>query len=397
MQPSRFPGLDTLRFLAASAVVVGHVPLNQESLGLPHPAPWAAFYRGAPAVSFFFTLSGFLITYLLLEERRRTGTIDVRRFYLRRAFRIWPLYFAVAAFGLFFYNTALPALGIPYPVEYRLITAVGLYTLFLPNLMNSLYTVGGILNPLWSIGIEEQFYLTWAPLLRRAGERLPAVLGTIVATSFTLSVANEAGLFTAVGWATKFVGQLEFHFMAIGALWAWGLHRHRERLLAMPVFRSTPLQLLLLALLADFYLLDLVPKGGTLGAELFQMTLYGWLIVEVAANPRAVVRLTNPATEYLGRISYGIYMLHMPAVYATTMFFLQTDWWRGNVAVYLSAYYAIAFAATVVLAAGSHQLLEQPFLRRKQRFSAWDVAPAATTAARVAAAGAQRSALSGEA
>ena len=137
-----FGGLDPLRFLAALFVVIGHIPLNQASRHLPSPSYGALFFRGAPAVSFFFTLSGFLITYLLLVEIRRTGTVAVRKFYLRRVLRIWPLYFAVVAFGLVFYNLILPAAGIPYRVEYSIATAALLYVCFLPNLMNSLYTVG---------------------------------------------------------------------------------------------------------------------------------------------------------------------------------------------------------------------------------------------------------------
>ena len=121
-QPGKvhFRGLDSLRFLAALCVILGHIPMNQDSVGLPNPHWGAIFYRGAPAVYFFFTLSGFLITYLLLEERRRTGDVQVRGFYLRRACRIWPLYFLIVAFGLVFYNFVLPRLGIPYRIEYSL-------------------------------------------------------------------------------------------------------------------------------------------------------------------------------------------------------------------------------------------------------------------------------------
>jgi peptidoglycan/LPS O-acetylase OafA/YrhL len=62
-----FAGLDSLRFYAAFLVLIGHIHLNQQSVGLPDPNYGAIFYRGAPSVSFFFTLSGFLITYLLFE------------------------------------------------------------------------------------------------------------------------------------------------------------------------------------------------------------------------------------------------------------------------------------------------------------------------------------------
>lgn len=364
----RFPGLDTLRFLAALAVVIGHVPLNQGSVGLPNPAPLALFYRGAPAVSFFFALSGFLITYLLLEERRLTGTVAVGRFYLRRVLRIWPLYFAVVGVGLMFYNIVLPVLGISYPVHYSIGTALALYTLFLPNLMNSLYTVGGILNPLWSIGLEEQFYLVWAPLARRVRDRLPAACWSVLIVSLAVHFANQIGLFGTVGWVPMFVGQLKFHFMASGALWAWALHRQPNRVLQVSIFANRHIQALLWLLLLDFCTVELLPQNP-LFTELFQLALYGWLIVNVAANPANLIRLSHPLTEYLGRISYGIYMLHMPAVYATSMLFLQTHWWRAHPALFFAAYYTSVFILTCGLAAASYHFFELRFLRLKARFS----------------------------
>jgi peptidoglycan/LPS O-acetylase OafA/YrhL len=360
-----FRGLDSLRFLAAFFVVLGHVPLNQESLGLPHPSAGAFLYRGAFAVDFFFTLSGFLITYLLLEERRRTGTIHVASFYLRRVCRIWPLYFAVVFFGLFFYNALLPRLGIPYKVEYRLGTALLLYSLLLPNLMNSLYTVGGILNPSWSIGVEEQFYLLWAPAVKWARERLPILCGCVFAASLTLFVLAHYDVFGPYEWK-KFVEQLQFHFMAAGALCAWFLHRRREAFLRLPVF-TRPVQIVLFLLLADFYLVSFIPWGW-FGEEVLQLVLYSWLIVNVAANPRNVLPLANPVFDYLGTISYGIYMLHMLAVYATAQVFRHTAWWRGgSLALYCLAYYGLVLSLAILLAHFSYRFFERPFLRLKDR------------------------------
>lgn len=369
-----FKGLNSLRFYAALFVVVGHIPLNQESLGMPHAAPTISFFRAAPAVSFFFTLSGFLITYLLLEERRRTGDIDVRSFYLRRVCRIWPVYFAVVLFGLLFYNALLPLLGIPYRVEYDLWLAALLYVFFLPNLMNSLYTVGGILNPSWSIGVEEQFYLVWAPAVRRAGERLPVLCAAVLAAFLGLSCLNHYEVFGAHEWK-KFVGQLEFHFMAAGALGAWALHRHRDRLLAVPVFSSRIAQALLFALVLDFYFAGFVRWSWFL-EETAQMALYTWLILNVAANPRGALPVENRASDYLGTISYGIYMFHMIAVYATSQAFKMTAWWHGSLPLYYAAYYAMALALTFLIAHLSYQWFELPFLRLKdRRFSLPAAAP----------------------
>lgn len=362
---ARFPGLDSLRFFAALFVVLGHIPLNQESRGLPHPSWGAFFYRGSPAVSFFFTLSGFLITYLLLDEGERTGTIDVRRFYLRRVCRIWPLYFAVVAAGLFVYNALLPRLGIAYPVEYRLPLAIALYAALLPNLMNSLYTVGGILNPLWSIGVEEQFYLAWAPAVKRLRRLLPALCWTVLALSFLLFCLARLDVFGA-GRAKGFVGQLRFHYMAAGALCAWALHERRERFLAWAPFRSRALQVALLLLLLDYYLATFL-HWGWLGEEVLQLVLYPWLIVDVAANPRRLLHLGNRALEHLGTISYGIYMLHMLAVYAASALALRAGWARLPLPLYLAAYYATALALTLLLAQLSYRFFELPFLRLKDR------------------------------
>lgn len=368
MGKTHFPGLNSLRFFAALFVLIGHIPMNQASLGLPNPHYGAAFYRGAPAVSFFFTLSGFLITFLLLEEVRKTGDVHVRSFYLRRVCRIWPLYFLIVFFGLAFYNLLLPTVGIHYPVEYNIPFALLLYTFLLPNLMNSLYTVGGILNPLWSIGVEEQFYLAWAPAVKRFRRVLPRVCWGVLAVSLLVSYLSRVGVF-GQGWSQKFTGQLEIHFMAAGALCAWALHQHRERFLALPVFTNRPLQILLFVLLLDFYLANLVRWG--FAEEVVQIVLYAWIIVTVAANPRNVIRVENRAFEYLGTISYGLYMFHMIAVYMTSATFKAWRWWEGNLWLYCAGYYIMACGMTVLLAHLSYRWFEKPFLRLKdRRFSA---------------------------
>lgn len=363
----RFPGFDSLRAYAALFVVVGHIPMNQASLGLPSPAPAAFFFRGAPAVSFFFTLSGFLITYLLLDEQQRQGRIDVRAFYLRRVLRIWPLYFATIAFGLFFYNALLPWLGIPYRVEYSLGLAIVLYLFFLPNLINSLYTVGGLLNPSWSIGIEEQFYLAWAPALRRWHHRLPRLAATVLAVSFAGFLVNRLNPFH-LAEMVKFFDQLKFHFMAAGALAAWAVRQRREALLALPVFKHGWLQWALGLFLAQYFLVDLWPMPWWL-EELVQLGLFTWLLIEVGVNPRRRMPLENRFAEWLGTISYGIYMLHMIAIYFTSWLFKNSQWWVGSTWLYHLGYYGLAVALTILLSYLSFRFFEGPLLALKTRLA----------------------------
>jgi peptidoglycan/LPS O-acetylase OafA/YrhL len=364
---THFAGLDSLRFWAAMLVVIGHVPMNQFAAGLPNPHWGAPFYRGAPAVKVFFALSGFLITYLLLEEIRRTGTVAVKKFYLRRVCRIWPLYFAVVSFGLLFYFVILPRTGLHRSTDetYSWQLAALLYSLLLPNLMNALVSVGGILNPLWSIGIEEQFYLAWAPAVRRYRQRLGTLFGCVLVGSFLLFLAQDLGAF-GNRFGKKFVDQLEFHFMAAGALCALALHRDRARFLSLPPFSSPWIQALLALSLAEYVLIGRIPLGSV-GDELFQLALYPWLIVNVAANPRNILRVGNRWTEKLGVVSYGIYMLHMPVVHATSYLFIKTSWWRGNLVAYVVAYWSIALLGTVTVALVSYRYFESPFLRLKER------------------------------
>lgn len=363
----RFPGLDSLRFWAAFLVILDHVPITQESRGLPHPTFGAVSFRGAPAVSFFFALSGFLITFLLLDERLRRGGIDVRAFYVRRALRIWPLYFLVTAFGILFYKLALPALGIAYATQWPAWGAAVFYLPFLPALFNSLYSVGGLLNPLWSIGVEEQFYLSWAPTVRRHSEHLIAICLGVLVASLALSAVNELNLL-GLQRLQKFVGQLEFHFMAAGALAAVLLRQGRGALLERAPFRCRPIQVGLWVALIAYVLLG-PPHGGPILEEVLQLALYVWLIVETAANPSRLVRLDLPATEWLGGISYGLYLFHMFAVYAVAYFFMRTRWWLDDPAAYGSTFYGAVLALTVLLSYLSHRLFEAPMLRLKRRFT----------------------------
>jgi peptidoglycan/LPS O-acetylase OafA/YrhL len=360
----RFPGLNSLRFWAAFIVFLGHAPLNQSAVGLPNMHAGAIFYRGEPAVSFFFTLSGFLITYLLLVEGDRRGKVNVPAFYLRRVLRIWPLYFLIVAFGLFFYNALLPHLGIPYEVRYSLWLAVLLYVFFLPNLMNAWYSVGGILNPTWSIGVEEQFYLAWAPAVAYWRRRLVVICIGVIAVSLALQVvARLDGVWGT--WVGRFLVQLKFHFMAAGALAAMALYHRADRVLASALFSNRIVQLVFVALLLQYYLYPVISHPWS--DELMQLALYPWLILEVGANPRRLARLDARWSEWLGERSYGIYLFHMIAIYATSGLFLRTTWWRESELAYLGAYYAVALGLVLSMAVLSYRLLERPILELKAR------------------------------
>lgn len=93
------PGLNTIRFIAAFTVIINHIELFKRNFNQSNFLNIAAiFSMGRLGVVLFFVLSGFLITYLLLLEKDKFKTIDIKRFYIRRALRIWPLYYLLLAF-----------------------------------------------------------------------------------------------------------------------------------------------------------------------------------------------------------------------------------------------------------------------------------------------------------
>ncbi len=162
MKPStapRFyrPELDIIRFLAFFGVFVSHsVPVRMRFL---HQLS----SMGAMGMSLFFVLSSFLITELLRLEKQRTNTINISAFYIRRVLRIWPLYFLFIAFAVII-GSIWPEFNVPGRAIIAMLLLSGNWYVVLVGYLPKL------LVPLWSISLEEQFYLVWPTLCRRLGK-----------------------------------------------------------------------------------------------------------------------------------------------------------------------------------------------------------------------------------
>ena len=160
-----FPNLDGLRFLSFFSVFFFHIwVLMFDRYRLSGPTPWVVkflFQNGEIGVNFFFVLSGFLITYLLIQEKKITGKIHVANFYIRRILRIWPLFYVCILFGLVLYPLLKKVIG----GELFVVAHPWTYFVFLNNFDFLKNGAPAIISVLWSVAIEEQFYLVW-PLLR---------------------------------------------------------------------------------------------------------------------------------------------------------------------------------------------------------------------------------------
>lgn len=389
MQRSRiyFPGLNGLRFFAALAVIFTHVELMKKYLAFDHlwidtgrrisstaiqhiiagEFHWASplFAEAGPlGVIFFFVLSGFLITYLLLAEKELKGSVAIGAFYMRRILRIWPLYFFILLLGFF----VLPHLSWFHAGEQtarfheHFSDSLLFYLLFLPNVAYSLYMAVPNIGQSWSIGVEEQFYLLWPLLIKYTRHTLAAIIGF---AAVLVAVKAAAVLFASDCPALlKFLAMSKLECMALGGAGAWVLFHRRERVLRVvhhPIIQWAAFAALPL-------LLYFTPAFLQNGVHLLYSGVFLVVILNVAANPASLLKLENRVLNFLGRISYGIYMYHLMVV--VFVLHLARRCWPGagslgtfgNLMVY-----GASLLLTVVVSYLSYQYLEKWFIRRKKR------------------------------
>ncbi|HSS20771.1 MAG TPA: acyltransferase [Pyrinomonadaceae bacterium] len=345
------PELDCLRFIAFLFVFVSHafaIDIGYYTYqGMPHEAAlWLcrAVAVGGFGVALFFVLSSYLITELLIREHDRTGRLDIKSFYIRRALRIWPLYF----FFLLLIYFAIPQQSI-YALKGTFLAAMLLFAgnwacVFLGGMG---YSVAG---PLWSVSVEEQFYLAWPLIVSRIGiKNLKTVcLIVIVIANLTRIIMEKKGAGFVAFWCNTISW---FDAIAAGALIALLLRGGTPKL--------SRLQRVLL--FAGGFAVWVLP------ARFSQFLIYP----DIASYPLIVSGsvmmllsflgsgIANPVLVYLGRISYGLYVWHVLALAIVS-----------NVLRKYHPLHALSgFALTILISSISYRLLEQPFLKLKKRFT----------------------------
>lgn len=353
------PELDLLRLGAFALVFVHHwLPIEGEWYAAhgvgAHLA--GALAGGARAlgrgVDVFFVLSAYLITELLLRERERFGRVDVRAFWVRRALRIWPLYWAflVAAFVV-----VLPALG----ERVRPVHAIA-FALFAGNWSTAFVGYPNlVIAPLWSVGVEEQFYIAWPLLAARVGRRgfLRLCVGLAVAATLVRALLAARGVAQPGVW-TNTCARLDL-FAAGGLLALWLRGR-------VPALSAAARGGLIAGALAALFVV------GVWGPQDGWGTLWSYLLAACASVALVVAVLGVRVAERgrvvaealrFGRISYGLYVFHM------LMLQLAIRLVPGESASGLLARGAIALPLTLGAGLLSYRFLERPFLRYKDAFA----------------------------
>ena len=376
-----FPGLDGLRALAIAMVYLFHdteldllwcltswvsVPLAMLAdpllamLGLPEISlrVQAALTRpfranGWVGVQVFFALSGFLITTLLLRERERFVRVDLRAFWVRRALRIWPLYYLIVAVGFVAIPWARGGMSQP--------AGLWAYLGFLANWWMIAWSPPPFdaLSVLWSVCVEEQFYL-FVPLLVAwvaPRSRVPVVLALMasaVACRYWLARSGIGGV------TLRYNSLANLDTLLSGVLLALVL---RERpAIARFVW---PWRVIVAAGCVGLASTP-VCRGGPGRVAFDEVLVWVWATALIVLASRPSERWTSvfrrPTIVWLGRISYGLYLFHEIALGVV-------PWVGDRLPDFSDKSTVLAFLAplaTVAMAAASYYGFERPFLRLKR-------------------------------
>lgn len=359
------PALDGVR-----AVAIGLVLLNHTGLDI--------FEGGGNGVIVFFVLSGFLITKLMIEEWHRDGDVSIGNFYGRRAVRILPAptVMLLTMLALSWYITDSPE------EHSYVLKEIGLSATYLMN-MRPLFVdqivvdgelFGGFLGHMWSLAVEEQFYLIWpwaVVALALPARRSRRVVGTLVGIAGTVAVVRLAFMYvSALNPDIASISLFSFDGFALGAALAFALHHGTspalERVLAHPATAIAGLAVLGADLL-----------GGPISREVDTLYFFYCSLAAVAIIGHLFVRPTGVVGSlaalgpvvFIGKLSYSIYLWHNPI-----WVFVSSDRFPG---LSLPVLTAIEWALTAIAVMFSYYVIERPAMRWRRRFTTRHAAQAA--------------------
>lgn len=346
------PNITGLRFFLAVCVILFHVSEFCSKHDIPYYNDLPIFNKGYEAVCMFFSLSGFLIIRQLYVEKKALHTISLQNFFKRRSLRIFPLYFLILFYGLLHYNYILPKVGFTgdYNTNYNLTEGIFLSVFFMPNVFASLYSPGGIIEILWSIGVEEQFYLFIAPLLLLIPLKKHIsflLLSTIIFFCTYFYLENN--------WLSKF-GMLFFYFTSSGIISIVLLERNI--LLKSKIIGFVVILLFVLYFTTDVFLYFLSKANY----NLLSMLLFSLVIGSLSCKPFLV--LNNNLTTYFGKISYGIYVYHAIVLQFLGFFYLKFVVTMGiNDFAVIVFFNVLVLFITITISHLSYQYFEKFFMK----------------------------------
>jgi len=353
--PGYIPQFDGLRGIAILLVLIGHSGFLE---ALPHAGmlEYARF-----GVDLFFVLSGFLITGILTDSKGSPHFF--RNFYARRVLRIWPLYYAVLFVAFVIVPLFAPSMRS---------TAAGIWPAFVFYVQNIVFvnreTYPFGLGATWSLAVEEQFYLTWPLLVFLFKKRTLAVIcASLVVVS--LSLRLTARFYGAPSGFIHFFTLSRLDAIAFGSLAALWL---RSPSCTLVRWRTRAYQFLGFGAAGVLLARILMHRNSSIVSYTFlAIAFVGLLGISLTSDPRSSLlgrSLSAAWLRYIGKISYGIYLLHYPLFILWSRFigslgFYQAHPVAGNLAAFAGQIPLAAIAASI-----SWHFFEEPILRLKEWF-----------------------------
>ncbi len=333
-EQEHIPSLDGWRAISIALVVMSHGLWNTSRI---------AEKMGALGVNIFFAISGYLICTLLLREREKYGTISLRKFYIRRFFRIIP-----PAVSYLLVIGAGAALGWIPVRQHELATALLLANYFPDRLWYTAHY--------WSLCVEEHFYMVWPGLLAALGTSRAAVVGLALAAACVIYRPWEAA---HVSGAFRYQRtEMRIDAFVLPCVLAILLRNTRWKHFFARVLTPAVLVLLMFFVVAGSYLAELHPQYNSLN-KLLQASILPLFVVGPVLNPQTVLaRILNwNVLQMLGRISYAVYIWQQ-------LFLFDTSSTAGR-----RLLIPLAIAAIVLVAWASDRYLEGPLRRFGRRLA----------------------------
>ena len=304
-----FPGLNGVRFCAAFLVMLDHLELFKSYFGFR--MLWSesfSSYLGNLGVTIFFVLSGFLITYLLLTEKKQSA-ISIKNFYMRRILRIWPLYFLIVVIS-FFIIPHIDIFNVPVysqPIHNSFTAKLTLFLFLLANVAFVAFPTVAFGNILWSVAVEEQFYLIW-PFIIKKFRNIFITLVILLAIYILIKLVVIADLLNVKTylpiWIDSLIDKTRISCMIIGSLGAVMIFKNKPSFIKL--IQSNYTQIIFLSI---FFMLlfDLIrfPFFNLIKHEIISVVIV-ILLINISTNPTSILKLENRYFNYLGKISYGI-------------------------------------------------------------------------------------------
>ncbi|WP_236900544.1 acyltransferase family protein [Elizabethkingia ursingii] len=311
------------------------------------------FYPGGHIrVIFFLVLSSFLITYLLTGEKEKNGDINLRKFYIKRILRIWPLYYFIILLCYFLFG----------PDPNNITTILCLF--MLPNVAYA-FDINFLYSPqIWFIGASEQFYLLFPILFSVIPERRIILWLFLFYIGYTLFPHLLVRIYSNEQFGKtvfKIYYATQFNSMAMGCIAGYAFRKNLKwiGILKKNVFAFGSIILAVILWGLNF-------EEKYFNDEIFS-TLFAIIIIGVAGNKN--IKIGSKISTFLGKISYGIYLYHWIVMLIALKYIKYNE--NDNIIYYNFVLYSFVISSTIIVSWISHITIERYFLQLKTRIGTY--------------------------